>query len=90
MKAVDVRASKLPEPTPDENLRYVHGMLRELHAKAAQEDELLGYFIEMALLQAVDIINGVRKAEPSALTAGQPPSEIQKRRPGRPVTVQVP
>ncbi len=89
MKSVDVRASTLPEPTPDENLRYVHGMLRELHAKAVQEDELLGYFIEMAVLQAVDIMNGTKKPEPGALTTCRQLSEPLKRRPGRPVTVRV-
>jgi hypothetical protein len=53
-----VRKKSMPPPTPLEELLYTKSMLRELLPKVAQSDALLHSLIEMAFLQACDLLAG--------------------------------
>lgn len=52
----------MTKPQRKEELQYVQSLLRELHAMTATE-EILSYLIEMAYLEASDVIRSIHSAE---------------------------
>lgn len=52
----------MSKPHRKDQLQYVQSLLRELHGLTVTE-EMLSYFIEMAYLEASDVIRGIHAAE---------------------------
>ena len=64
-------------PLPTDSLDYVQSMLRELREIAeAERCDMLVYLIEMAYVEASDIIRGER---PARLRSPAPAARSQKR-----------
>ncbi|WP_421591062.1 hypothetical protein [Shinella sp. M27] len=53
-----VHTGKIPPPTPLEDLEYAMRMLKEIHPKVASTDALLANLVDMAILQAIDLLSG--------------------------------